>query len=581
MSTYQFIGGLLILSGACALAPAVSAQQNLAEEASNSVSPARKIIREHIALPKPAGESDVPSIDGSGNSLSNPEFNAAGQQLRRRFAAEYTDQVSVMAGKGRPSARMISNAVHAQTILIPNAQFASDFLWQWGQFVDHDIDLTDGVDPAEAAPVAVPMGDPFFDPQFSGSAEIMLNRSIYDHDSGTSSDNPRQQVNEISGWLDASMVYGSDPVRAAALRSFSAGRLATSKGALLPFNDAGLPNAGGSGANLFLAGDVRANEQVGLTAMHTLFVREHNWWAERIAAENAQLSDEQIYQQARMMVSAEIQSITYRDFLPLLLGETAIPPYSGYKVDVDPRISNSFSSAAYRLGHSLLSPRLMRLDERNQPVSDGHLPLREAFFAPSKISETGIAPILRGLASQRCQELDVQVIDDVRNFLFGEPGSGGFDLASLNIQRGRDHGLPNYTDVLAALGLPAAGYFRPGAPRTPEQQRLVAAYGSAKQVDAWSGMLAEPQAPGSMVGKTLEILLSEQFVALRDGDRFWYEGRLNESQLAEVQATTLAEIIRRNTSIGGELADDVFRVRSRRSQLSDPSSPPALDRLRR
>jgi len=578
--TYKHLGAIALLACACALAPAVAAESTTAA-ASNPVSPARKIVRERFPTFELDGEADVRSIDGSGNNLSRPEYNAAGQQLRRRFLPDYTDQVSVMSGEERPSARMISNQVHAQQRSIPNAKFASDFLWQWGQFIDHDIDLTDGIDPAESAPIAVPMGDPFFDPEFTGSAQISLNRSIYDHASGTSSSNPRQQVNEISGWLDGSMIYGSDSVRAAALRSFEGGRLALSGDAMLPFNDAGLPNAGGSGANLFLAGDVRANEQVGLTAMHTLFVREHNWWAERIAAELPQASDEEIYQQARMMVGAEIQAITYRDFLPLLLGDKAVPPYADYDDTVDPRISNSFSSAAYRLGHSLLSARLMRLDSDSQPLAAGHLALRDAFFAPAKLGETGIGPILRGLAAQRCQELDVQVIDEVRNFLFGEPGSGGFDLAALNIQRGRDHGLPGYSQVLADLGLPPAGYFRPGAPRTPAQQRIVAAYVTAANVDAWSGMLAEPPMPGSMMGKTLSVLIAEQFIALRDGDRYWYQRQLSQTQLDEVESTTLADIIRRNTNIGAELPDDVFRVRSRRSSISTPNTPPALDRIGR
>lgn len=51
------------------------------------------------------------------------------------------------------------------------------------------------------------------------------------------------------------------------------------------------------------------------------------------------------------------------------------------------------------------------------------------------------------------------MVDDVRNFLFGEPGSGGFDLASLNIQRGRDHGLLGYNDVREAHGLTRAQGF--------------------------------------------------------------------------------------------------------------------------
>ena len=143
--------------------------------------------------------------------------------------------------------------------------------------------------------------------------------------------------------------------------------------------------------------------------------------------------------------------ITYHDFIPALLGPNALPPYSGYKPDIDPSIANSFSTAAFRVGHTLLSATLRRLDANNQTIGD--LDLSQAFFNPTEISGAGIEPYLRGLASQIPQEVDCYLVDGVRNFLFGPPGAGGFDLASLNIQRGRDHGLPRYNQVRQDFGL--------------------------------------------------------------------------------------------------------------------------------
>ena len=524
------------------------------------ISPVQRIDRQRVDSGDGLNADDIASIDGANRDLGNPLQNAAGQKLRRRFAAAYGDGVSSMAGIGRPSARQVSNIVHAQTQLIANDRNASDFLWQWGQFIDHDIDLTDGADPAELASIAVPSGDVWFDPAASGIVTITMNRSLYDAGTGLGAGNPRQQLNEITGWLDASMVYGSDATRAAALRTFSAGRLATSTGNLLPFNSGGLSNAGGSSDQLYLAGDVRANEQIALTAMHTLFVREHNWWADRIRSEQPGLSDEQIYQRARSMVSAEIQAITYREFLPLLLGDRALPPYRGYNPGIDARIVNAFSTAAYRLGHSMLSPTLLRLGADLQPISDGNLALRDAFFSPQRLAEGGIDALLRGLAVQRCQELDVYVIDDVRNFLFGAPGSGGFDLASLNIQRGRDHGLPAYAEVRAALGLGPVRRFEDINPDRRIRDRLTAAYQNPTQIDLWTGLLAEPHVNGAMVGPTLQRLIGDQFLALRDGDRFYYEARLSRRDLDQIRATRLADIIRRNTGVGAEIGDDVFRV---------------------
>ena len=86
---------------------------------------------------------------------------------------------------------------------------------------------------------------------------------------------------------------------------------------------------------------------------------------------------------------------------------------------------------------------------------------------------------------------DTMVIDELRNFLFGPPGAGGFDLASLNIQRGRDHGLADYNSVREAYGLPRAVGFEDVSLDPGVQERLAAAYGDVDAVDLWVGGLAE------------------------------------------------------------------------------------------
>jgi peroxidase len=508
------------------------------------------------------------SIDGSENNMEFPEMGATETPLKRRMPSDYDDGISAMAGQDRPSPRAISNAVAAQGHRsIPNPVGASDFLWQWGQFIDHDIDLTDGAEPAEPADIPIPDGDPDFDPFETGTQKMAFNRSIYDPETGKDDrGNPREQLNEITAWIDASNVYGADTIRADALRAFGGrGRLKTSEGDLLPFNDAPVkedrfPNAGGDDPTLFLAGDVRANEQVGLTALHTLFVRDHNWLADRIAEANPGMEGDEIYERARRIVGAEMQVITYKEYLPALLGPNAIPPYRGYNPRVDARIMNIFSTAAYRYGHSALSPTLLRLDARGNEIADGHLPLRHAFFAPQEIISHGIESVIRGLAGQKCQKIDPYLVDDVRNFLFGPPGSGGFDLASLNIQRGRDHGLPSYNDTRVAFGLPRAADFADVSSDTEIQGRLAAVYANVDDIDVWVGGLAEDPAPRGHVGKTMRRIIARQFKALRDGDRFWYTRILSPSQVLKVEKTRLSDIIRRNTEIGRELADDVFHV---------------------
>jgi hypothetical protein len=470
--------------------------------------------------------------------------------------------IASMAGSWRPPARVISNALCADSQPGANPLGASDYLWQWGQFVDHDISLSGEKTPVEVAPIPVPTGDPSFDPTGTGLVTMDFHRTVYHAGTGNDAAYPRQQMNLITHFIDASNVYGSDDVRAAALRTNDGtGELSVSAGDLPPFNTAGLPNAGGSGPELFLAGDVRANEQVGLTAMHTLFIREHNRLAVEIAANDPMLTGEQIYQEARRIVGALMQVITYSEFLPALLGSNALTPYQGYKYSRSPAIANEFSTAIYRFGHSALSPTLLRLDAAGNPIPQGHLPLRDAFFRPDRlVDEGGIEPILRGLAGQACARIDTELVDDVRDFLFGPPGAGGFDLASLNIQRGRDHGLPGYNDARGAIGLQTKNSFAEVSSDPNVQAGLASVYADVDEIDLWVGTLAEDPVNGGHVGELAFEIITRQFEALQDGDRYFYPGVLSQQEIIDVESTTLADIIRRNTSIGAEISDDVFQA---------------------
>jgi hypothetical protein len=372
--------------------------------------------------------------------------------------------------------------------------------------------------------------------------------------------NPRQQITEISSFLDASMVYGSDTNRANALRSFTSGKLKTSGSNLLPLNTNGLANANDAmiypNNQLFLAGDVRANENIELTAIQTLFMREHNQIASALAARNPNLTDAQLYQQARRIVIAEVQAITYQEFLPALLGSNAIPPYIGYNPKVNPGISTEFSTAAYRIGHTLVNDDIDFLDNDGNQITNSIF-LAEAFFNPTPIKTLGIDPLIKYLATDNAQEVDTQLVDSLRNFLFGAPGDGGFDLASLNIQRGRDHGLAGYNSVRAAYGLPKLTSFMQITTNTTLQNSLALLYSSVDQIDLWIGGLAEDHVAGSSVGPTFRRIMVDQFTRLRDGDSNWYERAFFGSQLAAIKATHLSDVIRRNTTIT-KIQDNVF-----------------------
>jgi len=504
------------------------------------------------------------TITGTNNNVANPSWGSANQSLLfGASGAYYADGISAPAGALRPNPRAISNAIVAQPAPMFNNRMLSDFVWQWGQFIDHDLDLTSEASPAEPLPIAVPAGDPYFDPSGTGTQTIGFNRSAYDPATGIGPGNPRRQMNELTAWLDGSMVYGSSNDRAGWLRTGAGGQLKTSAhatGSLLPFNDGTMPNGGGNGTHLFVAGDVRANEQSGLTAMHTLFVREHNRLAAQFASAHPDWDDETLYQEARRMVGAEIQSITYNEFLPALLGEGAMVPHGAYDDSMNPDIRSAFSAAGFRIGHTMLSGTLMRRDENGDPIPQGDLPLRDAFFDPSRITdEGGIEPLLKGLAMQQMQEVDAHIVDDVRNFLFGPPGAGGFDLASLNIQRGRDHGLPDYNTLREEYGLDRVASVAEITSDVALQQALLDTYGGVDDIDPWVGGLAEDHAAGGSLGELFRAILLDQFIRLRDGDRYWYEEVMSPEELQMMEGLTLSDIIRLNTGIT-HLQENVFFV---------------------
>jgi peroxidase len=543
---------------------------------------------------EPLEERAVPavfrSIDGTGNNVANPDWGSANIALLRTAPAAYADGIDdlVVGSPTRPSPRVVSNTVVAQTTeeRVLSDRLMSAMIYGWGQFLDHDLDLTTNASPREPADIPVPKGDPTFDFFGTGDVVIPFSRSKSVPGTGTSTDNPRQQPNEITAFIDASMVYGSSDAVASALRTHTGGLLKTSAGPdnmigtqddLLPFNNTnyftpdelaalhmGNDTHAVPDSELFAAGDIRANENIELTSLHTLFVREHNRLAGLIAAANPDMSDEDIYQRARAIVGAELQVITYNQWIPTLLGPGALPAYSSYNPNVNPGIANEFSTALFRLGHSMLGDDVEFLDSNGEEVAEA-IPLHEAFTNPAKVSETGIGPILKYLATDPSSEVDNSIVDEVRNLLFNVPGGQvGFDLASLNLQRGRDHGLADYNTIRAAYGLPRVTSFDQITSNIALRNGLRQLYGNVDNIDAWIGGLSEDHVPGTSTGPLIRAVLQNQFTRVRDGDRFWYQNQdiyvppgYGVHSLAE---TTLADVIARNTD-NAHLQDNVFFFR--------------------
>src|SRR5262249_48239466 len=256
-------------------------------------------------------------------------------------------------------------------------------------------------------------------------------------------------------------------------------------------------------------------------------------------------------------------------WIPALLGPNALPAYAGYNANVNPGIATEFSTASFRVGHSMLGDDIEFLNNDGTAFREG-IPLNVGFFNPPQITQTngagvqtGIGHILKYLASDPSSEVDTSITDPVRNFLFGQPGQGGFDLASLNIQRGRDHGLSDYNTIRAAYGLPRVTNFNQITSDNGLRLKLKQLYGNVNNIDAWVGGLAEDHVPGTSTGPLIHAALVNQFTRLRDGDRFWYQNQSIYLPPGEpaLGSTTLAAVIARNTEITN-LQSNVFFFKS-------------------
>ncbi len=458
---------------------------------------------------------------GGSNLSAHSSWNAAGSAEVRIAPPNFAPGTTNTPIDG-PNARLVSNIVVAGNGTLEGPPY-SGMMYAWGQFIDHDLDLTanDGVN---SIGIAVPANDPTFVP----GSTISLTRAVVDPATGT-------QVNSVTGWLDASMVYGSDATTAASLRTPD-GHMRMSPGD-------NLPEVNGQ----YVAGDARAAENPDLTALQTLMVREHNYWADQLQEQNPNWNGDQVYNMARSIVTAEIQNITYSEFLPLLLGSEAPGQYRGFDPTVDPRITQEFAGSAYRFGHSIVSEAIAYTD--NNGNESGNQSLANAFFEPTATFQAngGASGLLRHLIGDISQKYDVHLVDSLRNLLIDPPA--GQDLAAINIERGRDLGMGTLNQTRVALGLPPFSSISQLTSDPSVAANLSAVYGGdVNKIELWIGGLAEDPADGALVGSTFQAIIARQFTALRDGDPLWFENQgFGPAILKQIKNTTLSDLIMRDT----------------------------------
>ena len=522
------------------------------------------------------------SADGSCNNVRHGDWGKSFTPFNRLAVPVYDNSFDTPRTRGKsgnelPNVRAVSTTV-ALDESRPSNLLSYAFM-QWGQFIDHDLtgtatsrsqsgqsirccgpefDADASLIHPSCFAIKVPKDDPFYS-QFNRQC-ISFVRSAAAVRPGCSL-GPREQLNQLTAYIDGGMVYGKTDNSAASLRTFTGGLLRSSTidgNEFLPQSKSTCSIPRERNQFCFQAGDSRVNVAANLVALHAIFLRHHNNIARILRQLNNHWSDETLYQETRKIVIAQIQHITYNEFLPLLLSPETIQQFNlklsndftySYDDRVNAQIISSFATAAYRL-HTLI-PSIIKFTD-SQGSGKGKLDLSETYFNPSVLYERrAFETIVYGMSDDSSQSIDTFHSSQITNHLFRGFGSAfGSDLVSLNIQRGRDHALPPYNEFRRICKLAIIKSWSDlnslMTPRTV--QRLSSLYESVDDIDLFVAGVAEKPMANSILGETFNCIIGEQFKRLKIGDRFWYENgnfihSFTRDQLREIKKISLARVL--------------------------------------
>ncbi len=456
----------------------------------------------HQRNPKNIIVSKEISLDGTGNNSAYPQRGTVGQLYSRVAPAAYADGISAM--QVGPELRYLSNRIFAdgaQNLFSENS--VTQWAYNWGQFIDHTIGLR--AEGGETVEVPFDETDPL--EFFTNSQEnLWVSRSAPATDTGITT--PREQINTVSSYIDGWAVYGGTSERLEWLRAGPVdGDLSNNSAKLLLTDEGYLPPASYRGDAssapqmervgmlraipdaddiAVIAGDKRANENIALTTIQTLFAREHNRIVDLLPQN---MPEQNKFDIARRLIIATQQYITYNEFLPAI--GVAVDQPTSYDPTVDPSVSHEFATVGYR-AHSMIhgeiemavaadhfTPGILD-DLRTQGIEvtsendevEIAVPLNVAFANPALVETLGLGPIAAGLGGEPQYKNDETIDNQLRSVLFQLPNPeianpdaclDGIELPScyllagdvgvLDVFRARDHGIPDYNTLREAYGL--------------------------------------------------------------------------------------------------------------------------------
>ena len=228
-------------------------------------------------------------------------------------------------------------------------------------------------------------------------------------------------------------------------------------------------------------------------------------------------------------------------------------------------VTKSINSSVIRFGHSLIARNIESYNIFGSRVSS--LPLTKSQFAPYDLYDNNtVETFVRGLTTQKSQELDASFSAELTDHLFQQDGEQfGLDLVSLNIQRGRDHGLAPYNAWRELCGQERLGSWKQASKAFSSSNvaRLQALYKNVDDIDVFIGGILEPPSGGSMLGPTFLCIIGDQFQRIRTGDRLWYEEEaagFSLDQLDQIRKSSLARVLCDNSDNVSVIQPKVFHV---------------------